>query len=162
MSVAVADYGRRERRLPLQRWTGFVNVDADPVPAARPLVSPQSTASRPQWFDRTLRRIVELFELGPNWDGRGSAAVNRDALSFALHMLWQTMGYATAGPSIVPLGNGGVQLLWSNALAEIEVEVIRPNEITIYYLDRQAGVEREWRAETEFSELADLLRSHFT
>jgi hypothetical protein len=161
MSVAAVDYDWRERRSPPQRWTGFVNADVDPVPAARPLVSPQSTASRPQWFEPTLRRIVELLELGPNWDGRGSAAVNRDALSFALHMLWQTMGYATAAPSMVPLGNGGVQLLWSNASAEIEVEVIRPNEIMIYYLNRQAGADREWRAETEFSELADLLRAHF-
>jgi hypothetical protein len=77
-------------------------------------------------------------------------------------MLWQAMGHETAAPSIVPLGNGGVQLLWSGASAEIEVEVIRPNEIIIYYLDRRTGGDREWRAETEFSELADLLRAYFT
>lgn len=77
-------------------------------------------------------------------------------------MLWRAMGYETPAPSIVPLGNGGIQLLWSNDTTEIEVEVIRPNEIMIYYLDRQTGADREWPAETEFSALAELLRARFS
>jgi hypothetical protein len=77
-------------------------------------------------------------------------------------MLWQVMAPTTAVPSIVPLGHGGVQLLWSDALAEIEVEVTRPHQIVIYHLDRLTGAEREWPAEIEFSALADLLRGNFT
>jgi len=77
-------------------------------------------------------------------------------------MLSEAMAPTTAPPSIVPLGHGGVQLLWSSPSVEIEVEVVQPNEIIIYHFDRAAGTEREWQATTEFSDLADLLRSAFT
>ena len=77
-------------------------------------------------------------------------------------MLWQVMAPTTAPPSIVPLGHGGVQLLWSNSAAELEVEVTRPQQIVIYHLDRTAGTEREWPTEIEFTALAELLRANFT
>jgi hypothetical protein len=77
-------------------------------------------------------------------------------------MLSQVMAPTTAPPSIIPLSHGGVQLLWTNPSVEIEVEVVQPNEIIIYHLDRTAGVEHEWQATTEFSGLSDLLRSAFT
>jgi hypothetical protein len=140
----------------------FLDFAGAAPPAAAPVVGPPITVSRPQWFDQTLRRILELIALGPNWDGRRSAAVSKDALNFALQVLWRSMAPTTAAPSIVPLGNGGLQLLWSSGTADVEVEVIRPNEIIIYHLDRCTGAEREWQAETEFSELAGLLTANFT
>ena len=145
-----------------QRTAVFADAASEPVTVVRPAVSPPSTASPPRWLDPTLRRIRELFDLGRDWDRRGSAAVRGDALAFAYSMLSQVMAPTIAPPSIIPLGHGGVQLLWMSASAEIEVEVVQPNEIIIYHLDRTTGVEREWPATTEFSDLGDLLRSGFT
>jgi hypothetical protein len=113
----------------------------------------------PTWTEQVVWRLGELWKLGNNWDNRGSAAVRRDALFFAYQMLWQTMPPAAPAPSIIPLGHGGVQLVWSNDVSEIEVEVVRPNDVIVYYLDRPSGDEWEKRTETEFSELADLLRT---
>ena|SRR5436190_11004970 len=148
--------------LPPQVSAGFVDSEPEPVCIARPIISPQSTASSPKWLSPILRRMTELSRLGRNWDNRGSAAIHRDTLAFTFQMLWQVMAPTTAPPSIVPLGHGGVQLLWSNSAAELEVEVTRPQQIVIYHLDRTAGTEREWPTEIEFTALAELLRANFT
>ena len=87
-----------------QRALVFTDSVSEPVAVVRPVVSPQSTASPPQWLDPTLRRIQELLTLGRDWDRRGSAAVRTDVLAFAYSMLSQVMGPTTLAPSIVPLG----------------------------------------------------------
>lgn len=162
MSIALAEDAWRPVWPRPQPTVVFADAVSEPVTVVRPAVGPPSTASPPQWLDPTLRRIRELFDLGRDWDRRGSAAVRTDALAFAYSMLSQVMAPTTAPPSIIPLSHGGVQLLWTNPSVEIEVEVVQPNEIIIYHLDRTAGVEHEWQATTEFSGLSDLLRSAFT
>jgi len=148
--------------MPLQEMAWFGAAQTDQISVGRPLISPETTVSMPAWLDQVGKGIGKICELGRNWDGRGSAAVRRDVLSFALQMLWQTMLPNTAAPSLVPLGNGGVQLLWSNELAELTVEVIQPNDIYIYCIDRTTELETEWQSATEFSELASLLKSKFS
>lgn len=106
--------------------------------------------------------MQELLGLGRDWDGRGSAAVRQDVLAFVYFMLNQVMAPTTAAPSIVPLGHGGVQLLWTNPSIEVEVEVSQPNEITVYKFERATGAEEEWQVTTELSGLGALLRSGFT
>lgn len=163
MSTALAeDLWRWHVWLQPQGALGFADAVSEPVTVVHPAVSPQSTASPPQWLDPTLRRMLELLALSRDWDRRGSAAVRVDVLAFACSMLSQVMAPTTAAPSIVPLGHGGVQLLWAGPTAEVEVEVSQPNEITIYHLDRATGAENEWQATTEFSGLGDLLRSAIT
>ena len=80
---------------------------------------------------------------------------------FAYTMLAQAMGPRTVSPSIIPLGNGGVQLVWSTVTTDVEVEVVQPNQVIVYHCDRQSGTEEEWRTETEFSKLAAILRTSF-
>jgi hypothetical protein len=109
-----------------------------------------------------MRRVHELLALGKDWDHRGSAAVRVDVLAFAYSMLSQVMAPTTVPPSIIPLGHGGIQLLWTSPSIEVEVEVVQPNEIVVYQLDCVTGSESEWPATTEFSGLGDLLKSAFT
>ena len=97
-----------------------------------------------------------------NWDRRGSAEVSIDALRFALNILSQVMPATAPAPSIVPLGHGGVQLLWHNAIADLEVEVVRPNEVVAYFLDRRTGREEETALTTDFSDITNFLWSNFT
>lgn len=163
MSAALAeDLWRRPAWPQPQRAVVFADAVSEPVTVVRPAVSPPSTASPPQWLEPTLRRMQELLALGRDWDRRGSAAVRVDVLAFAYSMLSEVTGPTTAPPSIVPLGHGGVQLLWSDPLTEIEVEIVRPNAIIVYQLDRATGAEYEWQATTEFSRLGGLLRSAVT
>ena len=141
--------------------SGFHGHLSPPVVRVRPSVSPLTSESEPVWRNATDSRLFELRALGHNWDGRGSAAIRPDTLSFALTLLSRVMGPATPSPSIVPLGHGGVQLIWTSPRAELEVELVEPNKVIIYHYNKENDEEREWETETELSQLSRLLRSDF-
>jgi hypothetical protein len=138
----------------------FSPARPDPIEAPEPQVSPPTTIGQPTWLFPVLESMSELLRLGDNWDARGSVAVRSDALSFAFAMLARVMPPSAPAPAIVPLGHGGVQLIWHGANGELEVEVVRPNEVVIYHLER-TGVEREWPATMDFSDLQSILWSDF-
>src|SRR5579859_6716769 len=102
-----------------QRWkrstSGFSLAVTDPVAVQRPQVSPASTAAQARWVGPFLERVQQLTALRSNWDGRGSAAVRSDALSFAATILQQIMPPQALSPDVVPLGHGGIQLVWNTA-----------------------------------------------
>jgi hypothetical protein len=60
--------------------------------------------------------------------------------------------------SMIPLGNGGVQLMWTTEAGELEVEIIAATELLVNYHDKESGKEEEWNAATEFSTIARLCR----
>jgi len=134
----------------------------EPIPVNQPAVSRSSTGSAPDWSRSFENRAQELLQLRPNWDNRGSATPRIDALSFAYSVLSEAMAPTTASPSVIPLSNGGVQLVWAGNQVDVEVEVMHPNQALVYSLDHQSGVETEWQLTTEFSPLSALLRSKFT
>jgi hypothetical protein len=135
----------------------FSNAWVDEVIIQKPEVSPPTTSGRLRWVLPAVRHILQLAALKKNWDGRGSARVSPDALVFVMTLLAQAMPPGGPAPDMVPLGNGGVQLLWATLRAELEVEVIKPNDVYVFYLDRVTGFEREFRATTQFRELSDIL-----
>jgi hypothetical protein len=129
---------------------------------AAPEVSAPTTSSDPIWFESTLARFLRLAELENNWDDRGSAAVRLDVLSFALRsVLPEIMPPTAPAPAVIPLGHGGVQLVWNADSAEIEVEVIAPNEVIAYHLDKRSGAEHEQRLTNNFASVADVMWSTF-
>jgi hypothetical protein len=144
------------------------DVVQEQVPVSKPaLVLAHSSSSAratavPAWMEDLQNKTLELARLRHDWDGRGSAAVRADALVFAWHILGRAMSGSTPPPSLVPLGNGGVQLIWSGQSADVEVEVIKPNHVVVYHVDHHSGKEDEWETSTDFSALADLLRAGFS
>lgn len=163
MSLAYSDDDGvtfRSKRRPfiehLESVTEPVNV-ADWSDAARVLTSVQ-----PPWQSTVVTRMLQLLTLKNNWDGRRSAAVRLEVLTFSLEMLSGIMMSNTIPPSIIPLGHGGIQLIWSNDQYELEVEVAAPPEVLIYFNNKGEGIEREFRAGTDYSELAELLKVMFT
>ena len=139
----------------------FSYARIDEVIIQRPEVSPPTTSSKLLWASPTVRRILQLAALKKNWDGRGSARVSPDTLIFVMTLLAQSMPPDGPAPDMVPLGNGGVQLIWTTSRAEIEVEVTKPNDVYIFYNDRISGSEREAHATTQFNELSSMLWDMF-
>ncbi len=134
----------------------------DPFRVPVPQVSEPTTSSEPIWLKPTLARFAELAALRDNWDGRGSAKVRTDVLSFALRsVLPEVLPPTAPAPAVIPLGHGGVQLIWNTASAEIEVEVIAPNKIIACHFDKASGKEVDEPLTNNFSKLADLLWSTF-
>jgi hypothetical protein len=133
------------------------------MPAAPPRIptseiSQPTTSSEPLWLLPTLTQFQRLLTLQDDWDQRGSAEVRHDVLSFALrNVLPEIMPPTAPAPAVIPLGHGGIQLVWNTDRAEIEIEVIAPNEIIAYHLDKTAGEESEKPLTNDFSSLADLM-----
>ena len=123
----------------------FARSLAETIRVSAPEISPPSTATEPSWVAPTRARMLELQRLPDNRDGRGSSEVRGDALSFAGSMLSSIMPPTAPAPAIVPLGHGGMQLIWQNAAVEIEVEVVGPNNVITYCFDRATGREVEER-----------------
>lgn len=147
--------------MPLGIGGQFSAAVSDPVGYPRAQLSIPSTATPPKWIKPTLERLSELASLGHDWDQRGSAEVSIDVLSFAANILGQSMPPTAPPPSIVPLGHGGVQMLWHNQVADLEVEVIQPNEVVFYCLNKVTGHEEEIPLTTDLSALTNCLWSHF-
>lgn len=78
-----------DRQWPAQHGipSHFSQSISEPVGYQRTEVSVPSTATQPKWIEPTLARLEELLPLQFNWDRRGSAEVNVDALRFALNIL---------------------------------------------------------------------------
>jgi hypothetical protein len=157
-----------ERQWPRPQWPPLLvsaselsPAVSEPVGYQRAEVSAPSTETEPNWVAPTMARLSELAALERNWDRRHSAEVSRDALVFAIVVLSQVMSETTVPPSIVPLGRGSLQLLWHNDAAELEVEVLRPNEIVAYFLDKKIGHEEEIPLTSDFSAVTRFLSAHF-
>jgi hypothetical protein len=156
------------RKYDQPQWSGapeigvrFSRSRAEKISWPRPLTSTASTTGGENWIDLTLARMEELTQLDDNWDGRGSAGIRADVLSFALSVLAQVMPHSASAPAIVPLGHGGVQLLWHNRDNDLEVEIADPNQLEIYLLDKNTGAEHEFPLTTELSPLTKILWSKF-
>jgi hypothetical protein len=139
----------------------FSPAASEPVAYQRAEVSLPSTATKPKWIEPVIARMGQLVDLKNNWDQRGSAEVSIDALRYAANILSRTMPPTAPPPSIVPLGHGGVQLLWHNDKADLEIEVLRPNEIVVYHLNKSTGDEVEEPLTTDLSSIVDYLWSDF-
>jgi hypothetical protein len=157
------------RALKQDQWEGltsdlgrFSDARTRPLRIPAPEISERTTASIPAWFQPTLDRFLELAELQENWDQRGSAQVRREVLSFALRSVLPKILPPTApAPAAIPLGHGGIQLVWNTDTAEIEVEVIAPYSVIAYQFDKITGQETEEQLTMNFSELAKLMWSKF-
>jgi hypothetical protein len=138
----------------------FSDARTRPLRILIPEISERTTASIPNWFQPTLDRFLELAELQDDWDQRGSAQVRRDVLSFALRSVLPKILPPTAPPpAVIPLGHGGIQLVWNTKTAEIEVEVIAPYSVIVYHFDKASGQEHEEHLIIDFSSLSNLMWS---
>jgi len=140
----------------------FSDARTRPLRIPAPEISDRTTASVPTWFQPTLDRFLELADLEQNWDERGSSQVRRDVLSFALRsVLPKILPHSAPAPAAIPLGHGGIQLVWNTNTAEIELEVIAPYSVIAYQFDKTTGREAEQQLAMDFSDLAKLMWSTF-
>ncbi len=140
----------------------FSDARTRPLRIPAPEISERTTASVPTWVQPTLDRFLELAELQDDWDQRGSAQVRRDVLSFALRSVLPKILPPTAPPpAVIPLGHGGIQLVWNATTAEIEIEVIAPNSVIAYHFDKSTGQETEEQLTNNFSNIANRMWAAF-
>lgn len=120
-----------------------------------------SVTSRPEWVTKALTRMVEVAYLDQDWDGRGSTKPSLDTLSYAMDVLIHVMPWNAPTPSIVPLGHGGIQMLWHTVSFELEVEIVDPGTIITLLVDRVSGNEDEWPEKRDLKQLSEALTRLF-
>jgi hypothetical protein len=154
-SVALAwDVGADARR--------FSKALIAPFLVSAPQVDIPTTASEPAWLRPTLAAFANIAGLEDDWDGRGSAKVRQEVLSFALRsVLAEVLPPMAPAPAVIPLGHGGIQLIWNTDAAEIEVEVVAPYEVVAYRFNKATGDEHEELLSNDLSNLADVMWAAF-
>jgi hypothetical protein len=81
---------------------------------------PAELAQQP-WFDALFSRCQDLLALPSDWDSYGAHPVNVETLERILALL----AYLPIAdlPSIVPLHDGGLQIEWHTANADVEIDI---------------------------------------
>jgi hypothetical protein len=100
---------------------------------------------------------MTVRSLPENWDLYGGKTVGSDVVVESLSILGQIMDAASPAPSVVPLGDGGLQLEWHRNQQDLEIVFPSDDVPQFYYRDRRAGIEQDGLA-SDFSNLARLLR----
>lgn len=80
------------------------------------------TGDVPAWVEAVSQSIPRLLALPDNWDGYGSKSTDLDLAVKAFLELAEVMESASPAPSIVPLGDGGLQMEWHRSPQHLEIE----------------------------------------
>jgi hypothetical protein len=115
--------------------------------AAPPFLGLASTTAdaprRPAWLHPLITRLEQVLSLQADWDTYGAMAVRPHEASRVLDFLRRVLGRDTPAPSLVPTGDGGIQLEWHRAGLDIEVLFSGSDDEGLYVRDLQTGEEWE-------------------
>jgi len=150
-SAALSKPKVRHYRLPFGKSAFTVVMTEGALPTAA-TVNPL-----PIWVEQTLSAFITVQSLPDNWDSYGAKRVGSDAVIQSLLILEQIMDSASPAPSVVPLGDGGLQLEWHRNQQDLEITFPADDQPQFYYRDRRAGAEQEGPA-GDVPILAQLLR----
>jgi hypothetical protein len=117
-----------------------------------------TTGRIPGWVEPTISAFVGIQSLTENWDSYGGREINRDLISQSLSVLGLIMAEASPAPSVVPLGDGGLQLEWHRKQQDLEIAFPADDIPQFFYKNRAAEVEQEGFASDVMS-LVQLLHN---
>jgi hypothetical protein len=115
-----------------------------------------TTNTIPTWVEPTVSAFIGIQTLPENWNSYGGKRINRDLISQSLSTLELIMGPASPAPSVVPLGDGGLQLEWHRNQQDLEIVFPADDLPHFYYGDKRVGTEQEGSA-SDVSSLAQFL-----
>lgn len=115
--------------------------------------------ARPQWLEPTLERLVGLITLPENWDSYGAPPVDPQCVHTAIRLLLDTMQDDSPAPAVVPTCRGGVQLEWHTRGLDLEVEILSPSRLHLYFEDQQTGATNEAEITGNWAPLTQAIAS---
>lgn len=90
-----------------------------------------------------MERLQALIRLPAGWDGYRARPVEFNTAEFALRMLERLCPSGTPTPWIVPGIDGDVQIEWHFAKGDVELHVLRPNNVHAWRQTEQTGDDGE-------------------
>lgn len=110
----------------------------------------------PNWVRPTALAFNEIGTLTDNWDTYDGKAISSDLMKQSFSFLQAIMQPNSPVPSVVPLGDGGIQLEWHRNRQDLEVTFAADEAARFFYIDRASGTEQEGFV-SEIENLAELL-----
>ncbi|MGD0292249.1 MAG: hypothetical protein ABSB30_00170 [Terracidiphilus sp.] len=117
-----------------------------------------TTDQLPTWVKPTISAIMGVQTLPENWDSYGAKKIKSDLFSQSLSFLGLIMDTTSPAPSVVPLGDGGLQLEWHRKQQDLEIAFPADDTPQFFYQNKTTGVEQEGSA-SDVANLAQLLRN---
>lgn len=111
----------------------------------------------PAWVEPTISAFIAIQKLSDNWDSYGGKATNRDLIKQSLFILGLVMQSDSPAPSVVPMGDGGIQFEWHRRQQDLEIVFPADEAPRFYYRNRATAAEEEGFA-NEIERLTRLLR----
>jgi hypothetical protein len=108
----------------------------------------------PAWVEPTISAFIGIQTLEENWNSYGGKPINNDLIKQSLSILETIMQANSPAPSVVPLGDGGLQIEWHKRQQDLEIVLSSDEVPQFYYRNRATGAEQEGFA----NELAELTR----
>jgi hypothetical protein len=106
--------------------------------------------SLPPWVKPTISAFIEIQNLPDNWDSYGGKATNRELIKQSLLILGSIAQADSPAPSVVPMGNGGIQIEWHRRQQDLEIAFPAGEAPQFHYRNRGTGMLDEGSAyETE-------------
>ncbi len=122
------------------------------------ILLPMDSNQLPAWVKPTISAFIGIQSLPDNWDSYEGKKVSRENIVRSLFVLERIMDEASPVPSIVPLGDGGVQIEWHRKQQDLEITFAADDTPQFFYQNRATGVEQIGFT-SEFANLARLLRN---
>lgn len=112
------------------------------------------------WREDVVSRLNELAALPRDWNGYGAGPVKFETASFALRVLESLCSTEIPAPQIVPGSNGDLQIEWHIQCIDIELHVLKPNEVHAWSCRRTAAgdVEQSLTLQNIFTDIAPWIR----
>jgi hypothetical protein len=112
----------------------------------------------PAWVEPTLSAFIGIQGLPDDWNSYGGKKINRDLISQSLSVLEMIMQATSPPPSVVPLGDGGIQIEWHRKQQDLEMTFPADDRPQYIYRNNADGAEQEGFA-SDITTLTRLLQS---
>ena len=112
------------------------------------IISSQSvlvSSKSPEWTWQTgaIRKLFEFLSLRANWDSYGSEPVSPVAVFSAISFLDRLPLSRIPAPIVIPLPNGAVQMEWTKAEKELDLEFSPNGDISFVKVEGDDEADEE-------------------
>jgi hypothetical protein len=121
--------------------TRLISVGQAASPPASVRFTLPATVISSYWFRPVLSRFHAATALAPGWDSYAAVPVTTNSVQKAMVFLASVLEPRSTPPTVVPLSDGGVQLVWHRNEVDVEATFGR-DEAELFVRDLAAQRER--------------------
>lgn len=112
---------------------------------------------RSSWNLELGGRLNELAALPIGWDGYAGQPVSFQCANFVASMLERLCRDDVPAPSLVPGNDGSLQVEWHRNMVDVELDILRVNEVIATLVDRRTDEETVLEIQSDFTEIVDWI-----